>query len=67
VNLIALSVPYNHLKALPAEIGQLVHLKTLSLQGNPLTELPKEIGQLQNLKILGPYEIYVLEDEDKVF
>ncbi|MBS4171081.1 leucine-rich repeat domain-containing protein [Neochlamydia sp. AcF95] len=41
-----------NLTFLPAEIGQLVNLKTLDLQQNSLTSLPPEIGQLSNLQNL---------------
>ena len=55
--------------SLPAQIGQLTHLRRLSLMGNPLTSVPAEIGLLVNLQTLSvavdqlaslPPEIYQL-------
>ena len=40
------------LQALPAEIGQLSHLRFLDVHRNALKELPQEIGHLRNLREL---------------
>jgi len=42
----------NRLSMLPAEIGQLINLRSLDLRFNSLGTLPAEIGQLTNLQSL---------------
>jgi small GTP-binding protein len=44
-----LSLSYNQLKTLPAEIGELKNLTSLDLSRNQLTSLPAEIVDLKNL------------------
>ncbi|OJJ22027.1 hypothetical protein BKI52_08280 [marine bacterium AO1-C] len=47
-----LDLSNNKLKALPASICQLTHLKKLKLEHNKLKNLPKEFGELINLEEL---------------
>lgn len=50
INLKTLSVDYNNLKELPAEIGKLVKLETLSASFNGISELPSSLSNLVNLR-----------------
>ena len=45
-----MSLKYNQLTSLPAEIGQLTSLERLDLFVNQLTSLPAEIWQLTSLE-----------------
>lgn len=47
-----LSLDYNNIETLPAEIGQLINLIELSLNGNELINIPTEIIELKSLEIL---------------
>src|SRR6266487_4112539 len=49
---VALSVRYCALTALPESLGQLTHLQQLDVTGNQLTALPESLGNLLHLKKL---------------
>lgn len=48
----AIYITTARIETLPAEIGQLTHLRSLHLPRNHLTTLPAEIGDLTNLEVL---------------
>src|SRR4051794_31301868 len=50
--IIAVSIRYCQLDALPDSLGQLVDLESLDLSGNALTTLPDWIARLSRLKRL---------------
>ena len=47
-----LELKNNQLAELPAEIGELTHLRSLDLENNKLQELPNELSQLKSLQAL---------------
>lgn len=49
-HLTALYLNDNHLLRLPADIGQLVNLRTLDVSSNKLRSLPAELGELIQLR-----------------
>lgn len=42
----------NHVRSLPAEVGQCQHLQKLMLAGNQLEDLPSELAQCRQLELL---------------
>ena len=53
---VALSLRYAALTALPRSIDQLASLRELDLTGNQLTALPEALAQLINLEVLHVYD-----------
>ena len=47
-----LNLAYNHLEAIPSEIGNLVLLEELNLSGNPLSTLPGGLVRCEALRVL---------------
>lgn len=47
-----LKLPFNRLKTLPIEVGQLEELAELTLQHNQLVKVPVELGYLSKLDAL---------------
>uniref|UniRef100_UPI0002BC1D65 leucine-rich repeat domain-containing protein n=1 Tax=Leptospira interrogans TaxID=173 RepID=UPI0002BC1D65 len=65
LDVLALNLSEQKLKALPKKIGQLKNLQELNLDANQLTTIPKEIEQLKNLQVLnfGSNQITTLSQE----
>lgn len=61
-NLEYLSLKNDHLKEIPAGIGNLKNLKILDLSGNDFRVLPKSFSQLKNL-----YELYLNDEKNMNF
>lgn len=61
-NLEYLSLKNDHLKEIPAGIGNLKKLKTLDLSGNDFKVLPKSFSRLKNLN-----EIYLNDEKEMDF
>src|SRR5215831_17699903 len=51
-NLVLLNLSGLNLSQLPAEVGQLTHLRELFLRSNQLSQVPAELRQLTNLQVL---------------
>ena len=48
-----LDLSANKLRSLPAELGEMVHLRELLLNNNYIRVLPYELGKLFQLMVLG--------------